>query len=244
MKKLIMGILFLICAVSGLSAQEYRIPDIMDIEDDWWVTGVAFIGWSRDGKAAFITYDEVDGRGGTYITVIIFDTVEDIVLWDGFFDTYDEETYEFREDDFEAYFHSETVQNHLRDAGIIQSSPDFRYFPFEQDGWEYSCTVDAEYYDNVYNMIGDLAYRTYRVVISRTCLSGNGRTDGQKTIHTEEFSEVPVWLFGAGVVGCVKSPYENRVLIIFSELQADFEEPQAYYKFTGAHLNIGFRDVP
>lgn len=82
--RLAMLAFFFIVAVGALSDDiDIPIPEPVELgsESSLVIPDFRPVGWSQDGKLAWVEVLHVEGRGGDDVTYVIFDAVEDSVVW-------------------------------------------------------------------------------------------------------------------------------------------------------------------
>lgn len=240
MKKKAIFILLSIC----VNLYSFDFPVAIEISDDIWITQFAPIGWSEDGKVAFMTYDLVDGRGGLIAKITIFDTVEDRVVWQQELDTFNSDLGKIDNSDsqFTSFFYSEDVQNALAVWAIKDNIGTPKELPFRYNGMNYHCVINTnfDYYNE--NYLGDPGISSFKVLVLRFDDSGEYLVGAQKTISEKRYNPASDWLLSVNSTYALISPFENRALFIYTQLERDFEDPQSYYYYSGAHLDYGYND--
>jgi hypothetical protein len=223
----------------NLFAQSVSEPSFIDFRQysnitEYSYSSVRIWGWSRDSKVAYSNNKDIEGRGGSIITVAIFDLINDTILWKNSLDTFSFwgedylEQYNIAYDNFILDFINICGQNKIE---FIQT--EFLNMPIRHNTQTVNITIEkinrsnSDEYDLVYwGRIG-----SYKIIAEN-----QGR---RKTIHEKTFSRAAVDVF---VCGYFISPFENRALVVVGELIRVFE---GYgideYVLIGCHLSEGFR---
>lgn len=194
-------------------------------------------GWSRDSKVAYSNDKQIEGRGGTIITVAIFDLINDKILWSNSLDSYSFLKEGFEDEDYpEQYnigynnfifeFKSICEKNRIEFIQI-----DFFNLPIRHNTQTVNITVEKTNSDDEF----DLMYREGIIKSYKIMAENQGR---KKIIHEETFCIPAVDVF---VCGFFISPFENRALVVVGELIRVFEGCDIDYILIGCHLSDGFR---
>jgi hypothetical protein len=191
-------------------------------------------GWSRDSKVAYSDDKETEGRGGSIITVVIFDLVNDTILWENSLDTYSFwgehllEQYKIAYNNFILDFINICGLN-----GIEFIQTEYFDLPIRHNAQTVNITVEKTNRQGMDK--DDLIY--FGRIGSYKILAENRRK--QKTIYEKTFCMAAVDIF---VCGYFVSPFENRALVVVGELKRVFEGYAIdEYIFIGCHLSDGFR---
>lgn len=198
------------------------------------------IGWSKDGKFAYYT-EPVDEACDCYFAkLFILDLKTDKVLWS--FD-YDSETIEEAQKEKRPYSFNtlwkqkrELFNGKLKEHGIV---PQGRFallpFPIRQDGEQLAATVklrEKAGMEDDMRIYGD---------IDRATLMLTSRRSGQKVVLERDYPEgMPL---DVKALGYIKSPFEQRVALIFIEVYRGYEGPPhvGQVNVAGASLTTGFK---
>lgn len=189
------------------------------------------IGWSKDGNAAFLLYNRepwsADSLSG--IKLIIMDTVEDKTLWLS-------PVYEINESAGIAITWNQNVDQ------FSEKLSEFNIIP----------QIDPQYGGTSFTLLED-EYKLFPEEIKQTGINGissvslkiESKNRGEKSlykyVHSGESKSILIDFY---VLGYFKSPWENRLAIVFAE---DFLNENGVdsiqLKFSGAHMTIGYRRV-
>jgi hypothetical protein len=187
-------------------------------------------GWSADGKFAWLTSRDIDGRGGTVYTYLIYDAVEDAVVYKHADDSFDWGT-DVDATEEESWNRSGAeVSAALAKFGIVQSSAiEILAFPLQRSGDRYDASLAVQDYPD--SSEGD----DHRVFIYILTLSSRSR--GSKVVTRKTNVDAA----DAGIDGYIISPKEPRILVVVSERKRGFEGYDEELFFYGAHLGVGFK---
>ncbi len=191
------------------------------------------LGWSRDGKIAYIRQRWEEGKGVTTWAFTIQDLTTDQTLWN--------HDYEVMEgsDDLpsleEAWKRNEAlVLDALRIHGIrLKSDFALGADTLSHDNRTYRITCESEF---TYNEDFGLESAT------RIRVSVHVASLGHKDVYrfsTTGFSGI----LSARVAGHLKSPFEDRIAIVYVETHHGWEGPPnpVIFKIIGCHLTLGFQ---
>lgn len=217
------------------------------------------IGWSSDGKFAYIEYKIANGKPVIAYKLIIQDLVSDKIIWDSdYFDLFDlwnpytkEEKKEYEKADsfliehnlhyespeFYFLYNIEELGSALKQFNIIQSnSITLKIFPteFENNTLESRRVIiekrdESETYDETFFY----QFYSYVIEVSKSSV-------GKKIIHSEEI--VNNETFDTQVIGFFQSPFENRIAVILGTYQwSHHTGHNISFKFIGCDLNYGYK---
>jgi hypothetical protein len=123
--------------------------------------------------------------------------------------------------------------------GIVYGKTELLPFPLTQDGYRYDCRTDVKFKEIDMDLSGEkpdyvTTVDSYKIIVSRS--------DGKKkTITAETLEAGDMHLYtNVKVCGYVKSPYENRIVVIAAVERTGYEE-QMEWKFNGCNLEAGFK---
>lgn len=216
------------------------------------------IGWSPDGKFAYIEYKIADGKPTIAYKLIIQDLVSDKIIWNSdFLDVFDlgdpytdeeKEKYEKLELFMKAYnlelnspeffyqYKIEELNKVLNLYNIVQSSTiSFQIFPTEiEDSTIDVRSVILEKRDKYETYDKTTIYEFYSYIIEVT-----KSNIGKKTIYSEEL--VKKETMGTQVIGFIQSPFENRIAVILGIYKwSHHTGHNISFKFIGCELNYGY----
>ena len=198
------------------------------------------LGWSKDGKFAFVENRAIDGRGGNDLYFNIIDLVTDeTVCRKEMIDYYDYDkaidenyipTYKSFEDCLKS--NAEEFDRLLKENGIILKPAKFEKMPVI---WVSKNNKTEEVTFKV-NKTGEgkpaFVYSetlNYEIVAEK-------KSGGSKIIKSEENRES----YFVYPVGYIKSPYENRVAVVLTNASFVFEGSELFVEFAGCNLSVGF----
>lgn len=195
------------------------------------------IGWSKDGKFAYITGIDGSGAGNEEIGFYrwtIQDMVTDKCLWQSEHKLEKDMPREFIDtDDYIARFKwvfdnmTKEYKTDLDKYGIsIDTGLQLSTFPLNYDNSNYKASLTDFGYEEKYD-IPDVISK-YKVIVEK---------DGSPRIFSEYKNKDDLYL-DAQIAGYVKSPYEPRVAVALCRIQRGWEGPPhpIYFSFVGCHL--------
>lgn len=210
---------------------EYNAPDRIG---HWGYPAFRPIGWSEDGRFAYIRSRTMDGRGGTVFDYVILDAVTDEIAWYRSDDSFDWEAFQNdpdydydREPEIAWERNGDAFLGALEDFNIqVGAGVDLRRFKFQHRGVAYDATVTTTAADPP-EMFDELESYEVRVI----------RSDGtsKRITGSDEVLGYRMW-----IAGYFKSPFEDRILVVIGREQYVFEGTEAFFHFSGCHLNVGF----
>ncbi len=227
----------------------YNITNIYDIFP---------IGWSSDGKFAYIEYVYKHGRPVLAYRLIVQDLITDQIIWESeLLDVYDlgdpyteeeKEDYEKLKIFLEEYnldlnspeffykYKIEELNTALKENNIIQSSSILvQEFPSEIENDDIDViriitenTDKSETYDNI-------IYDSYSYFIE---LSKSNTK--KKTIHADHLVDESV--IDTQIIGFIRSPFESRIAVILGIYRWNHHAGHNIrFKIIGCDLNYGFK---
>jgi hypothetical protein len=228
----------LILAIISLSAYSGTLPEKVDLMKYSKKTSGMYgfptfraAGWSADGKFAYITHRESEGRGGTVYRYVILDAVRDKVVWELEHDTFNSETGKITNYDFNrepGLSHLREFQKQLKHFNIQSGKgTNFQSFPLKHNGNTYTATAfsvpeeNGQFWDKI---------KSFRVLIE-------AQNKGRKQITSDN----DVKAHSYWIAGYFKSPFEPRILVVIGEEKFVFEGTEAFFRFSGSHLQAGFK---
>jgi hypothetical protein len=220
-------------ASTGSSARAASMPVAVDLSvcgPKKWTTynPLTFrpAGWSRDGKFAYVLEREIDGRGGTRFSYVVFDAVQDAVLWNLEDDSFEWDESELADGRTESELawvkNGPSFQAELRRYGVAaESGTKLEFFPLILGGETFTARVDATPEPGGGDEFDRVKSFTLRVSSDKK---------GTKTVgSSDELKALSVW-----VCGFFRSPFESRIVAVAGEERYVFEgtEPSFYLKTT------------
>jgi hypothetical protein len=195
-------------------------------------TDIRIWGWSKNGKAAYSSYRYHERE---ILTVFIFDTVNDITVWQKSLEV-DCIEYDERLD----VWNGKSYTEFIRDFRIVcgQNGIEFVQTPFMQ--------VPVRHNDQTVNIIveknitpPDLSQRAEygggSIANYRIAAESQGR---RKIIHEKSFA---AYAYDVNVYGYFIDPFNDRALIVIGEYADGWEESVVTFSFVGCHLSVGFK---
>lgn len=192
---------------------------------------IYILGWSKDGKFAFMENRGIEGRGGCDLIFTILDLVKDSVEYTKVIRWYDDDGY--GDNPKKALtleqciaVNADTFNKELEKAKIILKPAQMQLLPAtDNKGNKIDFKIDV-----IKKEIGEynLDYMTYEI----KALKGNV----SKTVNLVKQMECT----HAKVTGYIKSPYEDRVAVIVATSQFVWEGYEVFLDFYGCNLKVGF----
>lgn len=259
MKKLkltFVAVVFIISSSAFVAAQTYAVPKKLPIVAavkrefrEWMRTANGYeglvpetffpIGWSRDGKFAYY-YEPVDEACGCYFAnLVIQDMRTDKVLWEFKYnqdDLADRSTGKMPpEDNIYKLWRKNVKQfsKKLAEHNIIAGRSILLGKTFTAAGRTYTAKAVTKMGKNP---DGDERVDKLTFTLTSPRL-------GAKTLTTIDHREEEYWYtLDAGVLGVIKSPFEDRIAVIGMEVNRGWEGPphNGDIVITGADLTSGF----
>jgi len=189
------------------------------------------LGWSKDGKLAFILDKEVDGRGGNDLYFTIQDMVEDVNVYYKKIEWYDNDNY--GENPELAQTFEECIKNNskefnseLKKYKIILNPVKVEYLPITDENGtkiDFKIVNSKEY-------IGEfsLPHMDYEIIAIK-----NNKYKLLSKIENKMCEYVMPTAY-------IKSPYEDRIALIVADAEYVFEGEEVFINFYGCNLNSGF----
>jgi hypothetical protein len=202
------------------------------------------IGWSNNGLFAYLR-NETNYMWLVGVNLVIFDTVEDRVL---------EEIIIGCDDDGNAS--EENIRSGLRNwnnilekyrinGRINQFETRFYITPdkfpyYSQTGISYDCWFEATIEDHDNHEYYE--YNEYEVEWKLIVSNGpRKKSIASSTEKPKGFIGMGGGYVGSEIIGYLKNPYEDRILVIIRHYYAGFEgEIDSEIEYHGCHLNVGF----
>ena len=189
------------------------------------------LGWSKDGKMAYIENRSIEGRGGHYLYFTIIDLVEDKITHQLKKRWYDDDNY--GESPEKALTFSQCIKTYSKDINmqlknnnIIVKPCKFQTFPaIDSKGNEVTFNVKV-----LKKELGEfnLTYMTYEIYAEK-----NNQSKRISSINNKKSEFVKP-------TGFIKSPYEDRVALVVADAEYVFEGNEVFINFYGCNLSSGF----
>lgn len=230
-------ILFLFCLFYGknILAQALELPkeivyyeakEAVDEGPHYTVTTTFHpIGWSKDGKFAYAKFFDSYADGLTLV-VVVQDVTSDKVIWS-------KEVYALGEDGEEQNLDHKglwnKVKNSLEKALITYKISPNQSIDYRKESW---------------HRINGQAYKFALTTNKKIQIDCRAKGLGEKNIYQQKISETDFEYseIGASVKGIIKSPYEDRVLVLYLISQKGFEfATDESFDLVGCHLTKGFK---
>lgn len=192
---------------------------------------IYILGWSKDGKMAYIENRAIEGRGGHDFYFTIIDLVEDTVTHQLKKRWYDNDDYG-ESPEMALTFHqcliaySNDMNIQLNSNNIIIFPCKFQNFPAKDaKGNEVTCNIKL-----LRKELGEfnLNYMTYEIYAEKENCFKLINTINNKACDFVELT------------GFLKSPYEERVALIVADAEYIFEGHEVFINFYGCNLSSGF----
>ncbi len=243
MKRLV-ALLVIFVTISPLSAREFHLPAEMEIGESNAKDKFYPIGWSKDGKFAYVKFRVVEGGCGTcpFYYFVVQSAVTDAVPFtrrlDGKRMGVDYSVKPFSEIWEEHY---DLFRGKLKEYGIVQQE---RFTPggieFHYKGSDYKITKK---FNKIKKEFRWFMFEGVETVIERLDLSVLSTRLGGKRVYQFR-SGKGVEILNTKILGHLRSPFEDRMLILFLEEHLNQEGGgSAGYtlRLVGSHLRGGFR---
>ncbi len=215
----------------GYEAGDYKIPAELvynDKSDDFLIDKLYPIGWSKDGKFAYIVEPADEGSGFYLFELIVFDMVNNKTIWswkideteEGDLETTWKENYEHFKESLNKY---ELVQQD--DFKIEKGKTSFK-------GNEYQIVLDTKTKTEP-----DFGFD----VIKELKISIESPEIGLKEIYNHKENDFSM-LVGAFVPGYMLSPNSGRIVVICQMERWGYEGPPnvVFFELIGSDLLRGF----
>lgn len=197
------------------------------------------IGWSKDGKFAYYVEPVDEACGCYYAQLVIQDMRTDKVVWEFKYnqdDTYEGDTMTGPGDLRTLWAKNRKLfSEKLAENGIVALPTVLLGKTFTAAGRSFTAKAVQKMGPNK-DEYGD------RVNFYTVSLS-SPKIGSKKVFTSEDHTKDDYWfMLNAGVIGAIKSPFENRVAIIASEVMRGYEGPPhtAQIRIIGADLISGF----
>lgn len=190
-------------------------------------SALCLVGFSPDGKLAFLKETELDGKGGTDLSFVIQDLVSDEILWE--LKTPSDDEYALGENLYGRFIadYGSQIDKKLSGYGIVISPCEYKSMPYSGGGLSISARIESR-------ATGKLMYEMFEIT-SYSCIVTDGRGRSKKVIADREFMGPEAF-----VCGCVKSPFEDRLALVVAEATYGFEGCDLLVRIAGCDLKKGF----
>jgi hypothetical protein len=228
---------FIFCLAQSLSAQNLVFPPKINLfkysvsisqYSLYGLPNIRIWGWSKNGKVAYSIERWIEGRGGQKIDFIIFDLINDTIVFELKMDSYEQD--DFTDESLYNLFKN-NILNTMEMHNIIEQRTEYLQFPIRRNNMMYnSYIIDVEYKNGFEGFFDNIVVSKYTIQVEAN--------NGKKIIGI--FCPVNIltrWLY---VCGYFLSPFENRILLVIAEEHWGFEGTELTYRFSGCHLGIGF----
>jgi len=197
-------------------------------------------GWSRNSNIAYTIKKNLDPMDGNIFTAVIFNTIDDIVVWQDSLNSndYKENEYNAALNNFIKSFISRAGQNGIdfSPEASLRGQADFKGFPIRHNNQIVNIKVETgnmigEWHE-VYGNIG--SYKIIAEIATEFPAQRDGR---RKTIHEKTLDRPVMDIMSCGYF---INPFEDRALIVVGEYEWAFEGYDVRYVLIGCHLSTGF----
>jgi len=251
---IILILLLIMVSTVNAVAQRYAPPRRMPLEravkrefPEWQRTPARYpglvpeqffpIGWSKDGKFAYY-YEPVDEACGCYFAnLVIQDMRSDKVLWE----------FKYRQDDL-----TDDKGNMPPEDNIAKLWRKNRKLFSQKLGQHAIVAAGSVLLAKTFSLGGHSYTAKTEVVMGKDPDYGEERVNrltfvlsspklGTKILYTSDHSKEKDWyMLDAGVVGVIRSPFEDRVAVIGMEVNRGWEGPphNGDIRIVGASLKI------
>jgi hypothetical protein len=196
------------------------------------------IGWSRDGKFAYYTEPVDEACGCYFANLVIQDMRTDTVLWKFKYtqDDINDNGKRAPEDNINKLWkkNQKLFSEKLAENGIVASPFAMLGKTFANTGSSFTAKSRIKMGKNPDG--GEDRVNKFTITLASAKL-------GSKTVYLADYTKEEYWfMLDAGLIGVLKSPYENRVAILTIEVMKGYEGPPhtADIRLVGADLTSGF----
>ena len=212
--------------------EDYSLPvelNYLEKSGDFLIDKIYPIGWSKDGKFAYITEPADEGSGFYLFELVVFDAVNNKIAWS------------WKPEDSE--------------EGNLSTTWKKNYSLFKEKLNEYQIEQD----DNIELKKGKTTFKgnEYQLVLdTKTETDPDFGFDlikeikitiispelGTKEIYNSKTDEYSMYI-GAFVPGYILSPYNGRIVVLCQLEQAGYEGPPniVFFQLIGSDLLLGFK---
>ncbi len=187
-----------------------------------------FVGFSPDGKVAFLKQEEQDGKGSTDLYFIVQDLVSDEILWN--LQSPTDESYWMGKDLMTLFLtdNGKLIDQKLTEYGIRIAPCSYERLPYTgENGERIDARIESE-------DTGKLYYDMFSI-IHYSCIVSDASGRKKKVVTEKELPAAEAF-----VCGCVKSPYEDRLVLVIAEAVYGFEGCDLLYSLAGCDMKKGF----
>jgi hypothetical protein len=199
----------------SFTEQEYKLPDTeykyLDAPGNRLYDRFYFIGWSKEGKAAYITEPADEATGYYFLDFIIIDTRTDEKVFEWTIDTGDASYEGTLSQTWEK--NKELFSRELNKHKIYPIEADMKKFPLNAEGQTYSLSHDIQYEKHEYFPMD---------VVSRAEIFLQNETKKQKIFTKKYDADLKLNVKGTY---CVLSPFSDDALLLIAEEQRGYEGP-------------------
>ncbi|MBQ3670289.1 MAG: hypothetical protein II921_02275 [Treponema sp.] len=183
------------------------------------------LGFSRDGKIAFVETQLLDGVGAERDTFFVQDLVEDEIL----VQIVGKDSELGGSDALKAFVaqEREKIDEAISSHAIVSGAFSYEPLPYSADG--FFIDVEAKVVDTGKKLHEFIAVSDYTCIA--TASSGSRKVIREKKDVTCE---------NVFICGCIKSPWENRLAVVIGEQRFGFEGYDIWYSFSGCDMRRGF----
>lgn len=187
------------------------------------------IGWSKDGKFAYITEPADEGSGYYWFEIVIIDIVNNKISWSW-------KPAESEEGDFEKVWKDnyELFKRQLTEAEIIQQTNfELKSTKTSYKGNDYEFVLDVK--NEIDQDFGFEVVKEIDLKIISTQL-------GQKSLIKQKEEDYPR-VIGAIIPGYLMCPFDDRIVVIYKKDRIGYEGPPnvVYFRLIGSDLIRGFK---
>ncbi len=212
--------------------EDYSLPvelNYLEKSGDFLVDKIYPIGWSKDGKFAYITEPADEGSGFYLFELVVFDAVNNKIAWS------------WKPEDSE--------------EGNLSTTWKKNYSLFKEKLNEYQIEQDdnielkkgkTTFKGNEYQLVLDTKTETDPDfgfdLIKEMKITINSPELGTKEIYNSKTDEYSMYI-GAFVPGYILSPYSGRIVVLCQLEQAGYEGPPniVFFQLIGSDLLLGFK---
>ena len=192
---------------------------------------IYILGWSKDGKMAYIENRSIEGRGGHDFYFIILDLVEDSVIYKQKKKWYDDDNYGETPEKALTFkqciiLFSNEINKQLNNFKIIVQPCKFQTLPvMDKKGNEVTFKIDILKKDiDKFNLM-QMSYKIYVFKNNKSKLVASVENKRSEYVKT---------------TGFIKSPYEDRIALVVANAEYVFEGDEVFVNFYGCNLSVGF----
>ncbi len=212
--------------------EDYSLPvelNYLEKSGDFLIDKIYPIGWSKDGKFAYITEPADEGSGFYLFELVVFDAVNNKIAWS------------WKPEDSE--------------EGNLSTTWKKNYSLFKEKLNEYQIEQDdnielkkgkTTFKGNEYQLVLDTKTETDPDfgfdLIKEIKITINSPELGTKEIYNSKTDEYSMYI-GAFVPGYILSPYNGRIVVLCQLEQAGYEGPPniVFFQLIGSDLLLGFK---